>query len=239
MPRLIRSLLATACAAAVLTAASGAANAAAAESTAKAKVDCTAVKCIALTFDDGPGKYAGELLDTLKKHKAKATFFLQGQYVKSRPTLAKRIAQEGHELGNHSYSHKNFTNISIEDINTEVTSTQDVVHQVTGKRPTLLRPPYGLSSPDVEQVATELKLPIILWNAGSRDWALRDTKAITKQVLSVAERDAVVLMHDWVPQTVQAMPEILTELTKQGYALVSASEVLGDKLPAAGETYRG
>ncbi|GII91972.1 polysaccharide deacetylase family protein [Sinosporangium siamense] len=238
MSRLLRSLLALACGVTALAAgpATGAASATGPASTA-ARVDCAVVKCVALTFDDGPGKYAGELLDTLKKHKAKATFFLQGQYVKSRPAFARRMAKEGHELGNHSYRHSNFTGISIEDIRTEVVSTQEIVHEVTGEWPVLLRPPYGLSTPSVEQVAAEVNLPIVLWNAGSRDWALRDTKEITKQVLKVAERNSVVLMHDWVQESVKAMPAILTELSKRGYHMVTVSDVLGDAMPAAGGTF--
>ncbi|GIH89505.1 polysaccharide deacetylase family protein [Planobispora siamensis] len=196
----------------------------------KAKpVDCAKVKCIALTFDDGPGKYADKLLDTLKKYDAKATFFLEGQYVKARPAFAKRMVTEGHDIGNHSYSHPNFTQVSLETIREELKKTQDLVKKVTGKAPTTIRPPYGLLDDDVKTVAAEMKLPIVLWNGGSRDWATKNEKAIYDEVLKNAKRDGVILMHDWVEQTVTVMPKLVAALKKQGYHLVAVSSLPGAK----------
>lgn len=194
----------------------------------KKKIDCAKVKCIALTFDDGPGKYADKLLDTLKKHNAKATFFLEGQYVKSRKKFAKRIAKEGHELGNHSYTHPNFTEISEEEIRSELERTQEIVQKVTGKLPRMIRPPYGLYDERVEEIATEMGMPIVLWNGGSRDWATKNQDAIYKEVMRSAKRDGVILMHDWVEQTVQVMPRLLKSLKKQGYHMVTVSSLLRD-----------
>jgi peptidoglycan/xylan/chitin deacetylase (PgdA/CDA1 family) len=187
------------------------------------KVDCAKVKCIALTFDDGPGKYADKLLDTLKKHKAKATFFLEGQYVKSRPAFAKRMVTEGHDIGNHSYTHPHLPQIAEFQIRDELQRTEDLVLKVTGKRPTMIRPPYGEYDEQVEKVATEMGQPIVLWNGGSRDWATKNTDAILKEVLRTAKRDGVILMHDWVAQTVLVMPKLLTTLEKQGYHMVGVS----------------
>lgn len=210
---------------------------AAAKPAKQAEVDCDQVKCIALTFDDGPGKKAGKLLDALKKHKAKATFFLEGQYVKARPKLAKRIVKEGHEIGNHSYTHPDFTKSTESAIRSEITRTQDLVHKVTGKYPTTLRPPYGLSDERVEEIAAELGLPIVLWNTGSRDWATRDKKAIYKEVLAGARRDSVVLMHDWVTQTVDVMPDLLKALKKKGFHVVPVSALLRGRTLEPGEVW--
>jgi len=200
-------------------------------------VDCAKVKCIALTFDDGPGEQAGRLLDTLKKHKVKATFFLEGQYVKKRPKLAKRIAKEGHELGNHSYRHPDFTKVDEDEIRAEIVDTQKLVHKLTGKYPTILRPPFGLYDERVTEIATELGLPIVLWNTSSHDWASRDKKAIYKEVLAGARRDSVVLMHDWVTQTVDAMPALLTALKKKGFHVVPVSALLRGKKLQPGEVW--
>ncbi|MDF5751414.1 polysaccharide deacetylase family protein [Spongiactinospora sp. TRM90649] len=203
-----------------------------------AKVDCAKVKCIALTFDDGPGKYAGKLLDTLKKYDVKATFFLEGQYVKSRPAFAKRMAVEGHELGNHSYTHPNFREISDQEIVDELKSTHDAVVKATGKAPTMIRPPYGEFDSRTVSVAAEMGLPVVLWNGGSRDWATKNETAIYKEVLRNAKRDGVILMHDWVPATVTVMPKLLKELKRQGYHMVGVSSLLrnGKKLQP-GEIY--
>lgn len=202
-----------------------------------APVDCAKVKCIALTFDDGPGKTAGKLLDTLKKHNAKATFFLEGQYVKARPELVKRMAKEGHQLGNHSYRHPDFTKIGEAEIKSEITQTQELVHKLTGKYPTTLRPPFGLYDDRVKEIATELGLPIVLWNTGSRDWATRNEDAIYKEVMKGVRRDSVVLLHDWVTQTVDVMPRLLTALKKQGFHVVTVSSLLRGRTLEPGEVW--
>lgn len=192
------------------------------------KVDCAKVKCIALTFDDGPGKYADKLLDTLKKHESKATFFLEGQYVKSRKEFAKRIVAEGHQIGNHSYTHPNMLEIGEDEIRQELQRTEDIIYKVTGKRSTLLRPPYGLFDERYREIAVEMGLPIVLWNGGSRDWDTQKEGPIYKEVMRSAKRDGVILMHDWVKATVDVMPRLLKDLKKQGYHMVTVSELLRD-----------
>ncbi|GAA3537354.1 hypothetical protein GCM10022419_016570 [Nonomuraea rosea] len=192
----------------------------------KEPVDCEQVKCIALTFDDGPGQYAGTLLDTLKKYDAKATFFLEGQYVKSRPAYVKRMAAEGHELGNHSYSHPDFTKSEAGTIKSEIQKTQDAVKKASGVEPKLLRPPYGLADLQVSDIAAQYGMPMILWTAGSQDWSTKNVEAIKKKTLEVAQPNGIILMHDWVKQTVDAMPAIIKTLENKGYHLVTVSDVV-------------
>ncbi|MBB6547944.1 polysaccharide deacetylase family protein [Nonomuraea rubra] len=192
----------------------------------KEPVDCEQVKCIALTFDDGPGKYAGTLLDTLKKYDAKATFFLEGQYVKSRPQYVKRMVAEGHELGNHSYSHPDFTKSEAWTIRSEIQKTQDAVKKAAGVEPKLLRPPYGMADLQVSDIAAEFGMPMILWTAGSQDWSTKNVDAIQKQTLAVAKPNSIILMHDWVKQTVDGMPSLIKTLQNKGYHLVTVSDVV-------------
>ncbi|MFI0417757.1 polysaccharide deacetylase family protein [Spongiactinospora sp. 9N601] len=194
----------------------------------ESKVDCAKVKCLALTFDDGPGKYAGKLLDTLKKYDAKATFFLEGQYAKSRPEFVKRMAKEGHDLGNHSYKHPKFREITDQEISEELTTTQEAVKKAAGRSPTMIRPPYGEFDERTVRIAAQMGLPLVLWNGGSRDWATKNETAIYKEVLRSAKRDGVILMHDWVQQTVTVMPKLLKELKRQGYHLVAVTSLLRD-----------
>jgi len=202
-----------------------------------APVDCAKVKCIALTFDDGPGQQAGKLLDTLKKHNVKVTFFLEGQYVKARPHLAKRIVKEGHQIGNHSYRHPDFTKSTESTIESEITRTQELVHEITGKYPTTLRPPFGLYDDRVQQIATDLKLPIILWNTSSHDWSHKNADKIYEEVMQGARRDSIVLMHDWVTQTVDVMPRLLTGLKKKGFHVVPVESLLRGKKLQPGEVF--
>ncbi|MGI5273001.1 polysaccharide deacetylase family protein [Nonomuraea sp. CA-218870] len=201
------------------------------------KVDCSQVKCVALTFDDGPGQYAGTLLDTLKKYDAKATFFLQGQYVKSRPSYVKRMVKEGHAIGNHGYSHPDFTKSTEAAIRSEIKKTNDEIKKAAGVEPKLLRPPYGLSDLTVQDIAAEFGMPIILWTGGSRDWESRNEEKIKKQTLSVAKGNSIVLMHDWVKQTVDSMPSIIKTLQRSGYHLVTVDDVIKGENLKAGDVF--
>ncbi|MEV0581655.1 polysaccharide deacetylase family protein [Nonomuraea sp. NPDC050310] len=203
----------------------------------QAAVDCSKVKCIALTFDDGPGKRTGELLKTFKKAKAKATFFLVGRAVERDPALARQIVADKHEVGNHTYSHPSLTSLDDEAIADELAVTQQAIKAATGVRPKYFRPPYGHSDDRVLHEAYLQDLAQVKWTATSLDWSIRDTERIRNKVLKLAKRNAVILMHDPVPQTVAAMPEVLAELKKRGFHLVTVSTLLGERKLAPGEKY--
>jgi peptidoglycan/xylan/chitin deacetylase (PgdA/CDA1 family) len=232
MKRLARSITtaAVACAAMLWTAVVPAAAS-------TARVDCARVKCIALTFDDGPGPSTGKLLDLLRQRRAKATFFVVGRQAERRPALVRRMAREGHEIGNHTYSHPRLTGLPEHEILEELTGTQEIIERITGRAPRTMRPPYGDSDERVAAVAEFAGLAQILWTGSTRDWELRDRKAIARKALSLVRRDAVILMHDTVPETVKAMPEILGALRKRGYHLVTVAEVLRGESLIAGQRY--
>ncbi|GAA3841755.1 polysaccharide deacetylase family protein [Sphaerisporangium flaviroseum] len=202
-----------------------------------AAVNCAKVKCIALTFDDGPGPYTGKLLDLLRKHHTKVSFFLVGTRVEKYGKIARRMAREGHEIGNHTYDHPHLTSLPDDEIEEQLGRTQDLIERATGQVPGIMRPPYGDTDDRVGSVATELGLSQILWNASSRDWELRDSAAITKKVVGLAKRNRVVLMHDVWPETVKAMPKILSTLKKKGYHVVPVKSLLRGKELGAGEIY--
>ncbi|MEO3808883.1 polysaccharide deacetylase family protein [Sphaerisporangium sp. B11E5] len=205
---------------------------------AKAKpVNCAKVKCIALTFDDGPGRYTGKLLETLRENKTTVTFFLMGEHVDKYRGTARAIARAGHEIGNHTYAHPHLTSLYDGLIRDELVRAQDSIERATGKRPTLMRPPYGDTDDRVSGIAAELGLAQILWNRTSRDWELRDSKAITKRVLKDAARNRIVLMHDIWPETVAAMPGILRSLKKKGFHVVTVGTLLRGRELAPGEMY--
>ncbi|MFI6476603.1 polysaccharide deacetylase family protein [Nonomuraea sp. NPDC050663] len=204
---------------------------------APAKVDCAKMKCLALTFDDGPGPYTTTLLKTLKKAKAKATFYLVGKSVEKRPEVAAQIVRAGHEVGNHTWSHPSLPTMPDEHVLGELSSTQDVIEQATGVRPRTFRPPYGHSDERVLLLAQELGLAQVKWTDTTLDWSLRDKDRIRNKVLKLARPGGVILMHDPVPATVKAMPEVLKELKKRGYHLVTVSTLLGKRKLAPGEAY--
>ncbi|GLW05550.1 deacetylase [Microtetraspora sp. NBRC 13810] len=202
-----------------------------------AAVNCKKVKCIALTFDDGPSPYTGALLDTLRSNKVKVTFFVVGRQVEKRPSVVRRMVREGHEVGNHTWDHTRLTDALDGEIVSELSSTQEAVHEAAGIRPKLMRPPFGATDQRVRAAVQTAGLPLVLWTGSTRDWELRNTKAITRKALSLVRPNGVILMHDIVPETVKAMPGILSELRKRDYHVVTVSSVLGDRKLEAGEQY--
>jgi peptidoglycan/xylan/chitin deacetylase (PgdA/CDA1 family) len=219
------------------TAVSPAPPASAAAEAAAARVNCAKVKCIALTFDDGPAPTTVKLLDTLRKHRAKATFFLVGKRVREHPRIARRTAREGHEIGNHSYGHESLPALPDFAIVEELKRTQEAIRAATGRRPKLMRPPYGHTDERVTAANAELGLAQILWTGTTLDWKLRDVDAIGDKILELAKPNAVILMHDVVPHTVKVMPRVLRELRKRGYHLVTVSTLAGSGRLRPGTTF--
>ncbi|GLX96416.1 polysaccharide deacetylase family protein [Herbidospora sp. NEAU-GS84] len=209
----------------------------AAPANAKPKPYCERHKCIALTFDDGPWPYTPALLDTLKKHKAKATFFVLGRKVGSRVDMMRRMVDEGHEIGNHTWDHPDLTKLSDEEIVSEITGTQDVIREAVGITPTFMRPPNGATNSRVGSLMETLGLPQILWTGSTLDWQARNTKVIKERTLKFAKPNAVILLHDIVPETVKAMETVVDTLTKKGYKLVTVSTLLGDRELKPGEAW--
>jgi peptidoglycan/xylan/chitin deacetylase (PgdA/CDA1 family) len=203
----------------------------------QAKVDCAKVKCLALTFDDGPGKTTPALLDVLKKERVKATFFLVGRRVAELPSVARRTLAEGHAIGNHTYTHPWLPRRLDDDIIREIQTTQEAIKDATGVTPTMFRPPYGRTDDRVLHLANQYGLAQVMWTGTTLDWDLRDAKKIKAAVLRLAKRDGVLLMHDTVPQTVRAMPGIVKELKKRGYHLVTVPTLLGVKRLKSGTSY--
>jgi peptidoglycan/xylan/chitin deacetylase (PgdA/CDA1 family) len=204
---------------------------------AHAQVDCSRVKCLALTFDDGPGATTPALLKTLKQAGAKATFFLVGKQVEKRPKIAAQVVAEGHAIGNHTYSHASLPTLLDDEILTELDSTQEIIEEATGRQPVMFRPPYGHTDERVLGIADQTELAQIMWTGTTLDWQSRDAKKIKAAVLRLAKRDGVILMHDTVPATVKAMPGIVKELKKRGYHLVTVTTLLRGKGPKSGVSY--
>ncbi|MFD1850670.1 polysaccharide deacetylase family protein [Oceanobacillus bengalensis] len=184
-------------------------------------------KYVALTFDDGPHpEVTPRILDTLKKYNAKATFFMLGSQVEYYPSLAAKVAEEGHEIANHTMNHQDLTILGLNQIKEEVRQSSNIIEKATGKAPTLLRPPYGASNSDVEKAAADLEAPIAMWSVDSFDWKSRSAEAVNEEVMSNVAPGSIVLLHDIHPSTADALPQLLTSLDKQGYQMVTVSQLL-------------
>jgi peptidoglycan-N-acetylglucosamine deacetylase len=183
---------------------------------------------IAMTFDDGPSPtLTPRLLDILKEKGVKATFFVIGQNVVHSPEIVARAAAEGHEIGNHSWSHPSLTKISEQRVQEEVQKTSDAISEATGKKPTLLRPPYGAINLRTGKMIEEKDgLTIILWSVDPLDWKSPGANVVAQRLIAGAKPGAITLSHDIKPGTIQAIPEVIDALKAKGYKFVTVSELI-------------
>ncbi|MFF3323054.1 polysaccharide deacetylase family protein [Streptomyces sp. NPDC002889] len=201
--------------------------------------DCGKDKCIALTFDAGPGKDTPRLLDILKEEKVPATFFLLGKnHVLKHPDTVRRMAAEGHEVANHTWSHRRLDQLKKDEIREELSLTQDAIADITGRKPRLMRPPQGRINDDVTEVSKELGLSQVLWSATAKDFSTTDSALIKKRIIDQAGRDGIILLHDIYDGTVPAVPGIIAELKKRGYTFVTVPQLLQPGAPEPGTVYR-
>ncbi|MET8050641.1 polysaccharide deacetylase family protein [Streptosporangium sp. NPDC005286] len=200
-------------------------------------VDCAKLRCVALTYDDGPGPETARLLDVLRAHGARATFFTLGSNASARPDLLRRMRDEGHLVANHTWSHRDLTMLPPTKIADQLTRAQHAVAQIIGQVPTLMRPPYGDSDIQVATVAGRLNMAVVRWNVDPEDRWDPDPRAIADRTVARAEPGAIVLLHDSHPATVDAAPEILRRLSEAGYTFVTVPELYGSREMVPGRTY--
>ncbi|MFE5033735.1 polysaccharide deacetylase family protein [Streptomyces sp. NPDC056683] len=202
-------------------------------------VDCRRAKCVALSFDGGPSPTTPKLLDILKQQHLHATFFVQGRgHISKYPGILRRIAQEGDEIGNHTWTHPRLTDLDEAGARAELTRTQNAIERITGTRPVLMRPPEGRTDRKVAKVCRELGLAQVLWSVTAKDYETTDSALITKRVLEQTHRDGIILLHDLHKGTVPAVPGILKALKRRGYTVVTVSQLLAPAKPQPGMVYR-
>lgn len=177
---------------------------------------------IALTFDDGPGRGTLRMLEALKEHNAKATFFMVGTRVNHYPDTIRKMVKYGFELGNHTTNHVKLTNYPVDAVANEINFTRDAILNIAGQTPTMVRPPYGAVNEVVQSVAGT---PLVFWSVDTLDWELKDANLIRDYVLNTVKDGDIVLMHDIYEATVQATIELIPLLQERGYQLVTISEM--------------
>lgn len=199
-------------------------------------VNCDLVPCAALTYDDGPDpKTTPQLLGILKEKNAQATFFMTGSSTVASPATAKQVADAGHAVGNHTFSHPYLTKLSPAAVRSEMDRTDAAIRAATGLTPSFMRPPYGAADAAV-QVA--VGRPLILWAVDSLDWQSKNPAVFVPKVLKEITPGAVVLMHDVDPTTIAGQQELITSLQTQGYRLVTVPQLFEGTPLVAGHVYR-
>ena len=185
-------------------------------------------KIVALTFDDGPGPYTAELLDFLKQEGVRVTLFVLGTRVDSYPKLIRRMAAEGHEIGNHSNAHNMLHHMDLVGVRKEMGKCAEKIEKLLGYRPSVMRCPGGNKNSAVEQYAKEAGIPIAYWSVDTLDWKSRDKDAILDIAFGKnGIRDgSIVLMHDIHKTTIPAAKEMIRRLKEEGYTFVTTTELI-------------
>ena len=194
-------------------------------------------KLIALTFDDGPRRSTTtRLLDGLAERGVNATFFLIGAQVEENQDVVRRMDEEGHQIGLHTYDHVRLTDLNRTDFNAQVEKSRALLKQVLGHNDFLLRPPYGMLD---ESVKAWAGCPIILWSIDPEDWKDMNTEREVKLIVSEAQDGAIILMHDIFPESVDAALQVVDQLHSQGYLFCTVDELFAARGIAleSGEMY--
>lgn len=179
-------------------------------------------KYVALTFDDGPGYQSTQrILNTLAKYDAKATWFVLGSRAEGNPSMLKAIANAGHEINNHSYSHANLVELNSSSVVHEIESTNSIIQSIIGQTPRYLRPPYGSYN---DFVATQMN--IALWNVDSLDWKLKNGQAAFQQVTTTLSENPIILFHDIYDTSADAIDLLVPYLAENGYTFITYSQMM-------------
>jgi peptidoglycan/xylan/chitin deacetylase (PgdA/CDA1 family) len=178
---------------------------------------------VALTFDDGPHyKYTGRILDSLKKNNGLATFFVLGSRAENNKNVIKSIAQNGNQIGNHTYDHKQMTKLSSKALIDQLSRTNNILQSITNITPDVIRPTYGSVN---KNVRANSGAPLILWSIDTLDWKTRNQKKIVNEALKNVKDGDIILMHDIYKETAAAADEIMKKLSSKGFQMVTIDEL--------------
>ena len=184
----------------------------------------TAVKKIALTYDDGPDPvYTEELLAVLEAENVRATFFLLGQEIAGQEETVKKMYAAGHILGNHTYSHVDLLGLSEWEALEQLRKTNEVIAACTGEYPQYFRPPFGRCS---ESINKQISMLMIMWTLDTRDWECQDTGVIVENIVQNVKENDIILMHDGYETTVEATRQVIPILKERGYTFVTVEELM-------------
>ncbi len=194
---------------------------------------------VALTFDDGPHpEFTSRILDILAEKKVQATFFMVGRHVDKYPDVARRVVAESHEVGNHTYSHRDLMTASLKTVVKETNEADDAISRQLGVRTRLFRPPRGMLSAAGRQLLTAKGFTIALWTVSAQDWRRDAPRVVVRRIIRHTRPGGIILFHDSGAllrseggrrdTTVEALPLVIDELSARGYQFVGLSELIAD-----------
>ena len=183
-------------------------------------------RIVAITFDDGPcSRTTNRLLDGLKERNVKATFFLVGENAESNEKVVKRMYEEGHLIGNHTYSHIKLDECNISSAVGEINKTNEIIKSITGEDVKYIRPPYGAYS---DKLLSHVNMTPVLWSIDPDDWATTDTAYVVKSVVYKVKNGDIILLHDIYDSSVEAALEIIDRLSSKGFVFVTVDQLMLD-----------
>jgi peptidoglycan/xylan/chitin deacetylase (PgdA/CDA1 family) len=184
-------------------------------------------KEIAITFDDGPHEKTEEILDLLLKYNSKATFFCIGKQIEKYPEILKRIVAEGHNIGNHSYSHSNWNGFfSAKKIASEIEHTKELIAQLVHKKTRIYRPPFGVTNPNISRAISRTNQVVIGWNVRSLDTVIESEVLVFERIKKRIKPGSIILLHDTSAKTVWVLEQLLLFLQSEGYKTKTIEELL-------------
>jgi peptidoglycan-N-acetylglucosamine deacetylase len=188
----------------------------------------TSQPVVAMTFDDGPHpELTPKLLDILKQRNIRATFYVIGKNVAAYPEIARRIVEEGHEIGNHTYTHPALSKVGASRVKSELDRTTEIIRQATGVTPKTMRPPYGATNTSLNRrIHDEFSMPVIMWSVDPQDWRYRNASRVSSHIISNSKPGDIILAHDIHPSTIAAMAPALDALLAKGLRFLTVSELL-------------
>jgi peptidoglycan-N-acetylglucosamine deacetylase len=191
----------------------------------------TSKKVVAITFDDGPNPvYTPQVLEIFSKAKGKATFFMIGEQMRNHPEVVKLVTDQGHEIGNHTFTHPKLSQLSIHDCLNEIEETEKLIEKMAGRKPVIFRPPYFDYNQDTVSLLQKKKYPMIgALNLEAQDWEQPGVEHIVQKSREAVKDGSILIFHDGYgdrSQTIEAVQLLVSELTSQGYQLVTVSELL-------------
>ncbi|WP_019535701.1 polysaccharide deacetylase family protein [Paenibacillus ginsengihumi] len=192
----------------------------------------TEAKQVALTFDDGPdAKYTPLILDILKEHDVKATFFVVGKQSEAFPDVLKRIHEEGHAIGNHSFAHADLSKLSAAEVQEDIAAADEAIARIVGASSALFRAPYGAESEAMRKHVADSGRQLVRWTVDTRDWAGTSPEEIMETVHRQLKPGGIILMHSFggkqgkLDNTVKVLPQLIKDLREQGYRFVTVPEL--------------
>jgi len=198
--------------------------------------DCSKLKCVALTMDDGPVPGTVHVLDLLKARGVHATFFVVGQLARRHPGILRRMVAEGNVVGNHSWNHPEFFGKKAKMIRGQLVHTDAAIHRAIGHDPVLMRPPFGEVTSKVRMTSRSLGEAVVIWDVDPRDWKDRKASTVAHRVVTKARGGSIILTHDSLKTTRAAYVDIIDGLRARGFTLVTVPELFGGKM-VAGRVY--